>query len=114
MTKFTPGPWRLKTDGNMGNTIEAQTNRRSHEFDKGWRSVATFQSACESDFYADQEENGRANGELIAAAPELYEALDKLLHEILEAGFASASDYGWPKVIPAARAALAKARGEEP
>ena len=43
---------------------------------------------------------------------DLVAALDQLLHETVEAGFATAEDYGWPKSIADARAALAKARGE--
>lgn len=45
------------------------------------------------------------------AAPDLYEALKALLHECGEAGFFEARDYGWPKKIAAARAALARADG---
>jgi len=53
-----------------------------------------------------------ANARLIAAAPELYEALAQLLHECVEAGFDAARDYNWPKSLADASAALAKARGE--
>lgn len=38
----------------------------------------------------------------------LEKALAQLLHEVLEAGFATAKDYNWPKAIAAAKAALGR------
>jgi len=43
------------------------------------------------------------------AAPLLYDALKQLLHEVLEAGFETATDYNWPKAIADAQKALAQA-----
>jgi hypothetical protein len=74
MTKHTPGPWRIATSGNCGNTIEAQSGRTQYEFDTGYRAVAAFQSCESSGLYKNEEENRIANGNLIAAAPELLEA----------------------------------------
>ncbi len=48
-------------------------------------------------------------GELV---PELVTALEALLKETELAGIADAKDYGWPTVVPQARAALAKAHEE--
>jgi hypothetical protein len=69
----------------------------------------------------------KANAYFIAAAPataaerdrlrevnaELVRTLEALLHETELAGNANADDYGWPTVVPQARAALATARGEK-
>ncbi len=52
-----------------------------------------------------------ANARLIAAAPDLLAALIALRHECIEAGFGSARDYRWPKVMEDSAAAIAKATG---
>jgi hypothetical protein len=59
---------------------------------------------------ADERE---ANARLIAAAPELLQALRELLHECEEAGFGTAKDYGWPRVFRQSRDAINKATGHE-
>ena len=41
---------------------------------------------------------------------DLLAALEALLKEVEAAGNANADDYGWPTVVPQARAAIAKAR----
>ena len=53
-----------------------------------------------------------ANGRLIAAAPELLEALTLLLQQVDASGNGDAPDFGWPKATQAARAAIAKAEGQ--
>lgn len=91
-TKFTPGPWALRD--------------RDVMVDRGhWQIVENVQAGSPA-----LGGSAEANGLLIAAAPELYEALDALLgatevlpgyeHEIFTAE------------LDAARAALAKARGD--
>lgn len=113
MTKpsFTPGPWRRKKSANYGNAIEGKTTRRHFDGDEGWRIVATYQEACDSQIAADQDANWEANGNLIAAAPELYDALEDLVSDIETDGGVDTSV--WP-ILDAAKAALAKARGETP
>lgn len=46
---------------------------------------------------------------LIAAAPDLLEALILLEHEMVESGNARSKDYGWTPAIEKTRAAIAKA-----
>lgn len=106
MAKHTPGPWRIATTGNYGNTIEAQSGRKNYDFDTGYRAVGTFQ-ACESTGrHKEEEENRLANGRLMAAAPELLDALKDALCALEVCG----KDYSY--VTSKARAAIAKATGQ--
>jgi hypothetical protein len=118
--KWTPGPWRRKERSNLANGIEGKTSRHSHEGDDGYRTVATYQDACDSDLYDAQEANREANGNLITAAPELYTQLEDARATLEEAAKILARHY--PSVANnlvnqcAIRCgdALAKARGETP
>ncbi|MFT9070300.1 MAG: hypothetical protein ABF446_08385 [Acetobacter orientalis] len=85
--KFTPGPWRVRF-GNIG-----------HVTAENGALVAKCQrltSLC----------NLQANAHLIAAAPDLYEALERVIKII--------DDSSWCLKLTEERAALAKARGETP
>lgn len=92
-TKFTPGPWSIF--GPLSDKYDP-AYRVSAE-----RTLSLTVSACPDGFV--QGEN-KANAHLIAAAPELYEALELLL---------SAQGQMEEKAIKMAKVALAKARGEE-
>lgn len=108
-TNFTPGPWSA-----LG---------AKRPIDGGWDSgiVATIdaRTVCIAEAFEVVGENLRApafaNAHLIASAPDLYAALETTLNRYVE--LAASGDCGhWdpetePHVI-AARAALAKARGE--
>lgn len=107
-TKWTPGPWRIST-GNMANVIEGPTGKENiSEWDDGYAPVATAQPCCASYQHADREANLQANLHLVAAAPDLYAALDQLLDDMGADGLS---------VCQAAKdqaiAALRKARGEQ-
>lgn len=119
-TRFTPGPWRRQTGSNIGNAVEGFSHV-CDEYDAGYRTVALFQAAIPTPKYDDLEANAEANGNLIAAAPELYEALEAALElEALIVERMTCPDEsqrrscqseidGTTEMI---RAALAKARGE--
>lgn len=86
-SKFTPGPWRASGTGAImavgGQIIAMPVNLPLNE------AMASIQTA---------------NNHLIAAAPDLYEALNEYFHAISRASV----DVSAKKC----RAALAKARGE--
>jgi hypothetical protein len=92
-TKHTPGPWTaiITTDGTHEVTtsdgIYPQTVARMYSTGKLMQSQAP------------------ANARLIAAAPELLEALSRV-SEFLEANYSTAD---MPDILPVVRAALAKA-----
>lgn len=94
-TKFTPGPWH---DGG----------------EHGWSSAVFDANGLPIAFCSVPGQGSRkANARLIAAAPELYEALDTLS---LVVGLTAFKHEGQraplQEAVDAARAALAKARGE--
>ena len=91
--KATPGPWRLN-----GDTI---VSNQSHP-------VATLSDPS----HRQVEGIGTGHdGPLIAAAPDLYAALETFVLDYAE-GWQEAQNITPPDRIVAARAALAKARGE--
>lgn len=97
MSKHTPGPWRINGN-NMFRWIVADSEVFTHSGDVN-RSAYGGNMVCESVH--------KANARLIAAAPELLEALK----EIVDA----ADGAGWEQLDPSfkkARAAIAKATGE--
>lgn len=111
--EHTPGPWSITSDdgGDLYITAPDVTDLESP-----W-NIAIAVGACG---YRDDPRTGctAANARLIAAAPEMYEALKPLAEcEIIEtdAGLAdsdSARYFITMGEIRAARAALRKARGE--
>lgn len=98
----TPGPWREGADGNT--RVYGPDGMGEH-------------SGIVADVF-----KGRANARLIAAAPDLLEALEQNVSAFMTlAGFgpeikALIGDDGWSKIadaVQASRAALSKATGGE-
>ena len=89
MKTFTPGPWKVSTSA-----VYDQVN------------AADESLIC----FAAMKENSKANARLIAAAPELFEALERAV-EIIQNEYPvdQHADYGVPSMITA----LAKAKGED-
>lgn len=104
-TKFTPRPWRV-CNGYGRVWIDAPDTKYS-ERDREYTRIILG-----ADDYEDCKEVRSADAHLIAAAPDLYEALDGLLADITEyqeINFLGGENNHWQV---RARAALAKARGE--
>jgi hypothetical protein len=102
---FTPGPWSIDPDG-LEMPSKASIDAPSHG------ELALVVWKMDDDERSPEKE---ANAYLIAAAPDLYAALEVLLEDSVQ--LANSGDCGnWdPETqapIIAARAALAKARGE--
>ena len=101
-TTFTPGPWRAKPD-----RLVRQRGRVYVEGSGGWNA----DPICAVDYRDDVSEN-EANAHLIAAAPDLYEALDRVARMI-----AWMEEDDRNAIVPdglqaTIRAALRRARGE--
>lgn len=97
--KFTPGPWYLiSTEGTDFTAISTSPDTRPGDFDPG-REVLGSSEWLRLD-------DGDAN--LIAAAPELCEALERMVQK---AGKQNWNDM-YPDELKAAFAALEKAEGQ--
>lgn len=94
MSKHTPGPWEVGYDGPSNPVIIGGVNKL--------RIVALTSTLWP------REGDEEANAHLIAAAPELFAALDAVINGVGD-GFGRIS----PEEHDQALAALAKARGEE-
>jgi hypothetical protein len=95
MSKHTPGPWQYSTK------ITASENHRGFSIRAARWSISDVQPI-------DVEgEEGEANARLIAAAPDLLEAC-----RAVSAHYSASLDYQ-PAFVTLARAALAKATGED-
>jgi hypothetical protein len=104
MSKHTPGPWAFSTSTNgWSYTINIFQADNATPTD-GWSDVGYIIKTCEGEQQAIQHANAR----LIAAAPELLEALKDMLdgHEDACTGYGEGA-------ADKARAAIAKATGGE-
>jgi hypothetical protein len=103
MTEWTPGPWEVIIDDD-GNPLSGRPSvQASDELDCGIVHWDGFVQEYWRSARGDKEIH--ANAHLIAAAPELYDALEELKSELRDYGL----DHPVMKQIDAA---LAKARGE--
>ncbi len=93
MSKHTPGPWAMP-DSEQGRISKVGVNG-------GWDGMI---ATADCGDYARSRSEGFANARLIAAAPDLLEALKDAVRD-------SESPGQW---LDEARAAIAKATGEQP
>lgn len=104
-TKFTKGPW-IFVEENIGKlSHDAYHLLHGQPGDGGWEKPLYIAVGCSMGI---ERELGagvaEANAHLIAAAPELYEALDEMVERLERNGWSGAD-------IDKANAALARARG---
>lgn len=110
-TNWTPGPWVVETP--MESICFSIVDNAEQVYD--WRMIANAtwddkDSRETGQPFIDKSE-AKANAHLIAAAPELYEALELILP--LAKGYAAANRVGNNREhIASSEAILAKARGE--
>lgn len=114
--KWTPGPWFADSDGNVWRRPPSDLYQNGGGV-AGDKPIATAHKGWHG-----ESEVGypvEANARLIAAAPELYEALKRVLRSIPTDADMRASGWEQPEVDEAhsayagARAALAKATGSQ-
>jgi len=108
-TKFTPGPWKIVKEGHEGEIISIRDKHRN------WIGECNYALVGDESMYGHPiitEREALANARLIAAAPEMYEALEK----IMEIELAIAQEYPVyaddSTIYAIAENAIRKARGE--
>jgi len=97
MSEFSPGPWR------QGDVVELLLNRKCREIISDNGNIGLV--------YGVTDQENIANANLIAAAPELCEALDTLTLVVGLTPIAG-NKAALQEAVDVARAALKKARGE--
>lgn len=98
--KFTKGPWNLPDVGTArGSVLVSRGGPHSD-----WKGMVC---SVDAGNYAASAEEGLANAHLIAAAPEMYEAIREAVEDAEKAVNPSARIFGYEKF----KAALAKAEG---
>lgn len=102
-TKFTPGPWEVhgEVEHNISRTTSVYICRSDEPWPNGQLAMVNT-----ADGFGSQV----ANANLIAAAPELYEALEAIAAML--GGYAGQPNLSGD-IFKIADAALAKARGEQ-
>lgn len=111
--KWTKGPWEALPQNGAGPMIVHIFDTGNQMRPTGYRLIAHMLERGNS---LDQD---RANAHLIAAAPDLYEALETVAQLLRDHHGDQSSEDGWQNeeirdAWLAARAVLAKARGEAP
>jgi hypothetical protein len=100
MSEHTPEPWSYSEQrGSPGHCTLAQV------WDFYGNSLAVIEAT-------DAESEATALARLMAAAPNLLDALELLWREVVSSGNGRANDFGWPKAREATVAAITKAKGE--
>jgi len=108
-TKFTPGPWHVPTGPFVGGlSVEVRADDYFIKCPGSGGAMSLTQTVCKLDW--SKTEEWEANAHLIAAAPDLFEALD-MARRYMKMCLGS-SFWDGPNPHPIIDAALAKARGE--
>jgi hypothetical protein len=85
MSKFTPGPWEVCNLTDVFTGLGAQNNLGIHADDNDGWMVADCSigiTSVHGDYRPLITDEQKANAHLIAAAPEMYEEIDRLSHII--------------------------------
>lgn len=98
--QYTPGPWEVEA----GKVVAPEQPKRVWGENKQYSGNFIV---CQPHLYVSSDRAAQeANAQLISAAPDLLDALERLVH------MAECNTTPGPNTLAQARAAIAKARGE--
>jgi len=109
MSGYTPGPWQVDPN-NPGDVNGPDGKDVAVSLFSGMTRLEI--TGNEPTLSAITREEAEANARLIAAAPELLEALEELMSDVLDIRGVDVEEYK-PEGFKRARAAIAKATGEQ-
>jgi hypothetical protein len=109
VSAHTPGPWTFKKSGSQEWQIDAPNGDPTLGY-VDWECMALCYGSDDSPEHG--KTVGEANARLIAAAPAMLEALERI-SELSKSQFYKPQDLGMA-AIHLAKAAIAKATGEAP
>jgi hypothetical protein len=113
-SKHTPGPWEVaEENGDYFVQVASQPSVGHPMFDR-YRIIHGWVGGDGTDSPKPELGTPIANARLIAAAPELLEALQKLVDSCADSDGAQYGTLGTSFVRSIATAAIAKATGEQP
>jgi len=105
--KWTPGPWETAKPSKVWQ-VNADTGNAAPT--KRWAGIALVVERKDRGSSLYDSAEAEANARMIAAAPELYEALEDLVRQVVRQ--VEEAERGTFIVVGDALAALAKARGQ--
>ena len=115
MSKHTPGPWEILNGGDIFSQTGADSGNGCHcDANDGWQvaEVGFYSSSVDGELVELDDEVRRSNMRLIAAAPDLLEALEAFInYDAEKEGDVSLTDCQW--IWDKAADAIAKAKGEQ-
>lgn len=112
-TKHTAGPWRVELyEGEHPYIISEQGKRWDNPVVCNLYDDVTPNDSVTMGAWYESCDNAKANARLIAAAPELLEALEGVYRIIEAFGYTTALGKTQKARMDAARSAIAKAKGE--
>lgn len=106
----TPGPWEAYHVASAGWSVRMASPREGYDRPDPICSMAWWQ--FDKPGIIDNDISG-ANAKLIAAAPDLLEALELLWSEVAASGNGTANDFGWKNAREKTLAALEKVQGND-
>ena len=117
MSKRTPGPWRarhLYYSDHPDNACTEIVAAPKHDNHTATKIAEAAYSTVASEYHVSDQDEAEANARIIAAAPELLEALELLHNNFAE--YQRINNMGGydNHDMRMARAAIAKAKGETP
>ena len=108
MSEHTKDPWRVTRTGSGGIIVRMESAKKTRFCASQYAAIGGFDRSD-----PEQLADALLNACLVAAAPELLEALEALVNDFGQYGYGGKFEDGECRVIDMARNAIAKAIGDK-